>query len=240
MSKKVQKQLDKVVSISDTHFGIQDQNAINTVLSFVRHEKPQTVVLNGDILDTHSLSDFLKDPTRSESFKDEVEMTKDFLASLRMIVPNATIKFIEGNHEDRLRKFLWKHPSIFAVKELTFQSLLQLDQLNIEWFAYGEHYIYKGCVFTHGSRVSKSCALDNLQSYGNSGTSGHTHRLSMSSKTVLGRTLYWVESGCLCSLKPDFIKGVADWQHGFAFGWCVGSDDNLILKPMRVVDSDVF
>lgn len=240
MTKKTLKQLDKVVSLSDIHFGIQDQEAVNTALSFIRYEKPQRIVLNGDILDTHSLSDFLKDPSRSESFRDEVEMTKDFLSSLRMVAPCADIKFVEGNHEDRLRKFLWKHPGISAIKELNFQSLLSLDSFNVEWFAYGEHYIYKGCVFTHGSRISKNCGLDNLQSYGSSGTSGHTHRLTMSSKTVLGRSLYWIESGCLCNLKPDFIKGVADWQHGFAFGWCAGNDETLILKPMRVLGSDVF
>jgi hypothetical protein len=62
----------------------------------------------------------------------------------------------------------------------------------------------------------------------------------MSSKTVLGRSLYWVESGCLCTLNPDFIKGVADWQQGFAFGWSAGSDDQLLLKPMRIIGNDVF
>ena len=240
MTRRSVKQLDKVICLSDIHFGNQDQGAVNTALSFIRHEKPQTIVLNGDILDTHSLSDFLKDPSRSESFIDEVEMTKDFLSSLRMVAPTATVKFIEGNHEDRLRKFLWKHPGISLIKELNFQSLLSLENFNIQWFGYGEHFIYKGCVFTHGNRISKNCGLDNLQSYGSSGTSGHTHRLTMASKTVLGRTLYWVESGCLCNLKPDFIKGVADWQQGFAFGWCSGNDDLLWLKPMRVLDNDVF
>lgn len=245
MSQKVKQstvgKVEKVISLSDIHFGSEDKEALNLAVSFIRDEKPDTIVLNGDILDADNLSDFLRNPVKKDSLLSEIEATKSFLSILRVICPYANIVFIEGNHEDRLRKLLWKHPIILSLTpNVTFQSILDLDLFRIKWLPYGDQFVYRKCVFTHGVKTSKACGVDNIISYGGSGTSGHTHRLTLSGKTVLGNTFYWVESGCLCNLKPDYVKGIADWQHGFAFGWTSGISQDLLLKPMRITNGDIF
>ncbi len=49
---------------------------------------------------------------------------------------------------------------------------------------------------------------------GMSGQSGHTHRCSAYYVTKRGGSYTWSEAGCLCDLQPEYIDGVADWQHG--------------------------
>jgi hypothetical protein len=73
-----------------------------------------------------------------------------------------------------------------------------------------------------------------LQKHGCSGTSGHTHRLALNWYTTYSKTSFWLESGCLCDVNPDYIiGGCPDWKQGCAL--ITVEDDSAIpeIIPME-------
>ena len=46
--------------------------------------------------------------------------------------------------------------------------------------------------------------------------SGHTHRVGRYSHTNRGGSYASWENGCLCQLKPEYIKGIPDWSHALS------------------------
>lgn len=230
----------KAVSLSDIHFGHEDVRSLKTALDFVNQEHPDLIVLNGDILDCYDASSFLKNPELVGGFQSEIKKCKSLLKIMRNNHPTAKMVFIEGNHEDRIKKMLWSSPvlaKIFPGQDLN--KLLELSSLDISHVSYGDALKINNFTFTHGHKVSAKAPNDYMVSYGTSGTSGHTHKLSATFKRVGGKTLHWIESGCLCDLKPEYIKGNADWHHGFGFGF-TDVRGSIQMRPMRIIGNEVF
>lgn len=205
----------KVISISDIHFPYQNKKMLRAWLELLDDEQPDVIVLNGDILDFYDLSSFDKNPLRVNRLQEEIDECVKFLTAIRRVCKTAEIYFIEGNHEDRLRRFLWKNPSISSLKALTLESLLKLDQLKIRLV---EHYTINGFKYKHGGVVrshSSYSAKAEFEKELSSGESGHTHRVGSYCKTTEKGTFGWWESGCACDLRPEYIKGTPDWQNSF-------------------------
>ena len=113
---------DTVAIMSDVHVPFHDPIAVECALQVIRDEKPATIYLNGDIVDFYMVSDFSKDPKRGISLQEEVDQTVDFLDTVRRAAPKARIVYIQGNHEDRLRRYLWKHSEIASLRSLDRNS----------------------------------------------------------------------------------------------------------------------
>ena len=47
-----------------------------------------------------------------------------------------------------------------------------------------------------------------------SGATGHTHRLAKYIARKAGRKFIWLETGCLCSMQPEYMLN-PNWQQGF-------------------------
>ena len=204
----------KIVQINDIHIPFQDKDTLKVLYKFLEDFKPNQIVIAGDMLDFYELSSFDKDPKRKFCIQDEIDQCYDFLKELQKHTDE--IHFIKGNHEDRLRRFLWKNPSLASIKVLELPKLLNLDTLGI--FYHDFEYIYKDFRFTHGTIVrqeSGATAKAELLKYGNSMSSGHTHRLGMYFKTDSRGTVAAYEGGCLCDLNPEYINGVPNWTQGF-------------------------
>lgn len=235
------KMVKTCVSLSDIHIGSEDKDALSVACDFIAEEKPDLVVLNGDIIDAYDVSTFLKNPSKEGFLQGELQGARDLISFLRDVLrTSAEIVYVEGNHEDRLRKMVWSTPIIQKIMPgVSLKSLLELDKLKVLHIPYGQHYTHAGVVFTHGHKVSKNVGADNIVAYGSSGTSGHTHRLSQVHKRMGDRTFTWVESGCLCRLDPEYVLGIADWHQGFAFG-TMSQSGQMMMRPMSISGSDVF
>jgi hypothetical protein len=95
------------------HFPYQDNEAIECAINEGLKQGCDAIILNGDALDCHMISDFVKDP-RKRKFKDELYSIRQFLASLRHTFPNANIYYKEGNHEERYWRYMRiKAPELF-------------------------------------------------------------------------------------------------------------------------------
>ncbi len=204
----------KIVQINDLHIPYHDKKTIEVFLKFLKDVKVDKLVIAGDLLDFYELSTFDKDPMRKYNIQDEIDQCYDILKEFKKYCPE--IHFIKGNHEDRLRRFLWKNPSLASIKVLELSKLLNMDTLGIEYHDF--EYIFRKFRFTHGTIVrqeSGATAKAELLKYGGSMGSGHTHRLGFYIKTDARGTVGAYEGGCMCDLNPEYIQGTPNWQQGF-------------------------
>lgn len=225
--------IKSAIVVSDIHAPYQDNKAVQIAQNITEELQPDIFVANGDIVDGYPISRFLKDPTRIEGLQEELDTAKRILEGFKNASPKTKRYMTEGNHEARLHKTIatMDGPARELARLENFQeamswrSLLNLGPLGYKWVGESDqpatdiipHFLVK-----HGSVVRKFSgytAKGEYDNYHRSGTSGHTHRLSHYFQTNLGVTHQWVETGCLCSLQPDYIR-YPNWQQGFAvFTW---------------------
>lgn len=203
-----------VVIASDIHIPFQDDGAVRSFIRYCKEKQPEVVVLNGDVLDMFMLSRFTKGEGRNPL--EEMTMCQGFLDSLRKAVPNADIYYVIGNHENRLEKYvLTKAPELASLIEDVFTIIKTSD------------YRVRGCtsvtfndnfVCKHGTLLGNKSGLSAIKEMENaymSGATGHTHRLCKYIARKSGRKFVWLETGCLCSLNPEYMIN-PNWQVGFA------------------------
>jgi hypothetical protein len=98
------------------------------------------IFINGDLLDFINVNSHgPKHPDIKEVLEDEINWGIDFLQALRDNFPNVKITYNEGNHENRLDRFILNNcPSFWNL--LRLKNMLNLERLNIEFFPYNNDY----------------------------------------------------------------------------------------------------
>jgi len=224
--------------VPDVHVPYHDESAVQACLEVARSIRPKWVIFLGDFLDCYKVSRWSKNPERTETLQDEIEQGKELLARFRQAAPGAACIFIAGNHEDRIRRYLWDAPGLSSLKCLDVAELLGLEKMGfIRCYKYGERHRHFGTLLEHGNiarRRSGYTAHGMLDARQVSGVSGHTHRLAHVHRTSQAGHTYWIEAGCLCSLDPEYIQGAPDWQHGCAIGWVV--NEKFQARTVRILD----
>lgn len=208
------------LAINDLHVPYQNDELLKLVFKFAKNLKPDKLFILGDLLDFYSISHFDRDPQRMLNLENEFRAGREILEQIREIIKGEII-FIAGNHEDRLRKFLWNNPILDGC--ITIEEKLVLNDLDIKYYEYGRNYIYKNkLIYTHGNKINKYSAYtakNLLDDLGMSVIFGHSHRLGMHYKTDYGGAKVGVENGCLCDFENAmdwFRKEVVDWQRGIS------------------------
>lgn len=228
---------NKFVVLSDIHFPYQDDKAIKAVYKFLEQLPVDTIILNGDILDFYDVSSFDKDPSRINSLQKEIDMAEKFFSKLRKLSPNSRIIFVKGNHENRLERYLKKHPELYSLDALKLPNLLGLDKFNIEYKDKG--FKLGSLKIIHGTIVRKYAgytARAEMEKNDCSGVSGHTHRLCCYYYHTPERYLAWYESGCLCDLNPEYVE-CPSWTQGFLYGYI--EKDSFAVTPIPIIDGKI-
>lgn len=221
-----------IVFVSDLHIPYEDKKVVNLFFKFLEANKKDIdyLILGGDIIDFYSLSRFNKDPRRALNIQEDLDKVYAFMKRCREILSNVrekieqnlriqyNILFIPGNHERRLRTYKWtRAPELAYLRCLEPEELFRLNELNIKWVP--KRWRYKKIWFMHGNIISKHSgwtAQKIRAEYGVNVVCGHSHRTGKSNKTDLGGNCGGWESGCLCRLDPEYLEGIANWQHGFS------------------------
>jgi len=181
MPERAGKPYDFFVAPPDIHEPYSDPKALGAVERFIRHTRPSLVVLLGDNVDFYQLSRFDQDPKRALALQEDCDKTFEAMRRFRKAAPSARIHYLQGNHEDRLRRYLWgKSVALSSLKCLTVPELLRLKELDIRYHESGQFRV-KDLLFKHGNVVRKKSgftAMAELERNWLSGVSGHTHRLS--------------------------------------------------------------
>lgn len=203
-----------VVIASDIHIPFQDDAAVRSFIKYCKEKQPEVVVLNGDVLDMFMLSRFTKGEGRNPL--EEMMMCQGFLDSLRKAVPNADIYYVIGNHENRLEKYvLNKAPELASLIEDVF-TIIKTSDYKVRGCAsvtFNDNFVCK-----HGTYIGNKSGLSAIKEMENSymsGATGHVHRGIVYRARKAGRKFVWIETGCLCSLNPEYCV-LPNWCQGFA------------------------
>lgn len=211
----------RILIISDLHIPYHNINALNLVFDFAMKRNIKGILINGDLIDEHSLSKFLVDP-RKRNFSQEIEATNLFLDILDYAFPSVK-KFIKmGNHDERLEKYLMrKAPELLGFEEYKLGNLLKLYARGIELIE-DKRIIYAGpLAILHGHEVNmkgttvnpartlflktkRSCLCSHLHA-----SSQHTE------KRLDGHLISTWSTGHLAGEHPEYMP-INNWNLGFA------------------------
>lgn len=206
--------------VTDEHFPHQDDHARSLALKIVRDFNPDVRICGSDGMDFYSISKFDKDPDRiaSTTLQDEINQWKAGQREWRDASPNARPLFLLGNHEDRLRKYLWRHPELWGLEALKLQNVLGFAELGIENQDGNEILLHNKLLIKHGERVRTHSAYSakaelEKEFYSVSILSGHTHRGGVHYATTRKGVVEAHECFCLCRLDPEYTSN-PNWQQG--------------------------
>lgn len=223
---------------SDIHAPYHDKHIIEAAIKLLTDLQPHFVVLNGDINDFFGISRFNKAQERLELLQRELDMGIDIRMAFREAAPNARFYETIGNHEERLLTYPgFNAPALRSLRALKPSALLGLDELEIRQFPQHGFRLREEFVVEHGIVVRKDAGASAKARMNDtliSGIMGHTHRMDSARRSGY-RNLSWYEQGCLCLMNPDYVKGEANWQQGFAIGTFSTKTSNFNVQLIPAV-----
>ena len=222
--------MERIVILSDHQARYNDLLTQRAYMTFLKDFQPDVVVNNGDLFDFAALSSFRRTLTERASLMEDVAAGRNILMKQREVLPRARIMLIEGNHEERLSRYLLDHAEALSDSpSLTLPQFVGLDEFGVDYIGpYGAGFDWHGVFVYHGARIaphSAYAARAELYDAGTSGVSGHTHRLGAHYYTDRRESHVWLENGCLCNIRgpkvPPSERGprVQNWQQGLSVGF---------------------
>lgn len=211
--------------LSDFHIPDHNQELIRPLLNLIKDLQPEKLHILGDFINLTKASKYDPDPYYHVELSEEIEEGTRILTKLRKVMKGEILWF-EGNHELRLIKFLARNA--LALAELNIEGerivsiphLFNLRELGVKYVGMFDNHREGDILFEHGSMVrikSGYTAHAMIERRGMSGIMGHTHRLSLVTKTLSGRSMFWIENGCMCNLNPTpRYVNMPDWTNGFS------------------------
>ena len=211
-----------IVDLSDLHFPFQDKETVRLVLNFLREhaEMINVVIYGGDLIDFYQISEYDKNPARIMMLQSDIHEACMFLDEVNSILPQAKKYYLLGNHEDRLRRFLWtKAPALSSLECLEIEQLFGLNERKITLVQYEKGVLVNGVFYIlHGdiaAKYSGYTAKAMFEKHGGCGLAGHCHRIGAHLRRDRFGVWGWWENGCLCDLNPDYTAN-PDWIQGFS------------------------
>jgi hypothetical protein len=233
---------------SDVHMGylkniqnakltpLHNRRMLSTILQIAREYQPHFIGILGDYQDMARWNkSYVDKPEYFWTTQPSLLEGHWWLAQFRIACPHTRIILIEGNHDERLRRYVNKYMmeanGLTAVGDLwpalSSPKLLGLDALQVEWVGgYEEDQAYFEPVpwmrWMHGN-VARSTMGSTVKALLDGATkslfAGHIHRSEMGTvkfkdkdRAVTGYTL-----GCCCHLDGRIPGGTpeAGWQNSF-------------------------
>ena len=215
--------LKKILWIPDTHVPYEDAQAFELMLTAMRWWKPDVINILGDFGDFYAVSSHSKDPRRSNQLKNEVYAINERLDQIDALGA-AEKHFVEGNHEDRLRRYLQdKAPEMFGL--VGVEKLFNLTSRGYTFTPYKESRLQGKIHVTHDCGNAGAYAhYKALEAFEDNAVMGHTHRMAVAyvgnaqGKTHVGAMFGWLGD----MDKIDYmhkIKALRAWQLGFGIGY---------------------
>lgn len=213
---------NNILLLSDIHIPYHNIPAINAVFNYGIQKNVNTIIINGDFIDSHHLSRFEHDP-RKRNFKEELDICREFFDSLQEAFPDVVIYVKEGNHDRRIKSFLMnKAPELFKVEEFNLDVLLNFGERSIYWIP--DKRILKAADLNiiHGDEIGKGNNPVNFARTIFTKTKkctigGHLHQTAEHSEPTIEDDIIACWSvGCLCELHPFYLPIGHKWNHGAA------------------------
>jgi predicted phosphodiesterase len=236
--------IKKLFFIPDTHRPYHHKRHWALCLKALQTFKPDAVYVGGDFWDFYCVSDHDKNPTRSSRLDFELRDGEEGLDEIRQAAGNkASIDFTEGNHENRLDRYLSrKAPELFGMCRLA--DLIDFNKRGIRFHPYRKHLTVGKLHVTHdvGSAGRDAHLRAQALSQGNI-VINHTHRIGYA---VVGNVLGKPHVGAMFGHLSDVdqidyahrIQVARDWAYGFGYGY-QDENGNVYLQPCPIVCNKV-
>lgn len=220
---------------TDEHFPYQDEQARNVALQIVEDFSPNVLISGSDGVDFYALSKFDKNPDRQSAVQIEIDMWMRGQEEWKSAAPDARRIFIVGNHEDRLRRYLWSKPELSSLRAVSLPNLMELDRQEIE-YSPREVVFFDKLAVRHGAVIRKWSAYTaraelEKEKYAISVLSGHTHRGGSFYTATRHGVAQAHECFCLCELDPEYVNR-PDWQQGIMLATI--SNQGLSVEPVLI------
>lgn len=232
----------RLAVLSDIHLPYHDKDALVAAIKWIKEFNPDTILLNGDIMDFYPINRFSVSQ-RKPDLKYEFDTWRTFSAVLRAQFKNVNIYFKQGNHELRLRSYINKHAAALdgvvdfdtlmdfrkhGILHIADNKFIEVGKLKI---CHG-HEVYSGAGAVNVAKVVFDKAMDNI-------LCGHFHRTQEFTKKAIGGEIRggWV-NGCLQQLTVDYAP-VNQWNHGFA---CIEfeKDGTFTMYNKKIINGRVM
>lgn len=229
--------------ISDCHRPFHSLPAWRLFTTLVKQERPAYIVINGDYVDYYALSRHDKDPKRATAFDYELAVAREGLREIEKLAPQAKLIYIDGNHEDRLRRYLWtKAPELSA--SISTPGLLNLDR----WthVGYKKHWRLGKMHFTHDvGATGRHAVARALDVYQHCVTTGHSHRFqTIVEGNALGENKISASYGHTCDIdQVDYMheaKAKKDWALGFGAFWHNPANGLVYTQPLPIINGTLM
>ena len=236
---------------NDVHGSMMDRQAVDAFLADLKDWNPDEIVLNGDIVECggflaahHTLGYVAQ---TEYSWQDDIAAGNWFLDEIQKAAPRATIHFIEGNHEDRVERWIvdqtMRHgrDSEFLRTLLGPDILLRVKERGIIYHRRGEHeieglppgWVKLGKIFfVHELGGGKNAASAAAARTAGNVVFAHTHQSDESTLVLPGVGLVkaW-NPGCLCVRQPLWRhSNPTNWSHGYGVQFIAPSGEFLHLN----------
>lgn len=229
-SKKANKGFKTCVIVPDIQIGYfrnaegkleptHDERAISIALQIIEDLNPEMIVCVGDNLDLPEMGKYLTYPAFQQTTQASIDAATIFCAQMRKAAPNATIKWLAGNHEERLPKYILNNAAAaYGLRKgntpeewpvMTVPYLCRMDEFGVEFlpgYPASHCWINEKLRVIHGDRVNSSgvTATRYLNNEKVSVLYGHIHRIEMAYKTREDfdgpRTIMAASAGCLARI----------------------------------------
>ena len=211
----------KVLILSDIHVPYHSIDAITAAIQYAKKSKPDALLLNGDTIDCHRLSRFIKDP-KKRNFKLELDTFKALFDVFEKEL-KCKIYFKIGNHEERYEHFLYeKAGELVGIEEFEFENIIKARARGIEiigdkrpmklnnlWGIHGHEYV--GGISAPVNPARGLFLKSKVSCF-----QGHNHQSSSHTEpTLAGKMVTTWSLGCLSELHPQYMP-LNKWNHGFA------------------------
>lgn len=228
-----------IAIVPDLHCPYHDEDAVRAAQEFFHDLRPDAYVFLGDLFDFYDLSNFSKDPDRRFRLQEEFDSAREVVEGF--VKGETRQRFLTyGNHGHRFQRYLRENaPELHSLRALDLDTLSGLKDLHFDTFEYGDGFRVGDLYFTHGDRVSKHSsytAKRHWTDYGGSLAVAHSHRFGLYAKGTLDGTDYVYECGHLADPDPEYVKGVVNWQQGWAVAWVCPDTGQFWLEMVPYKD----
>jgi hypothetical protein len=196
-----------------------DERAISIALQIIEDLNPELIVCVGDNLDLPEMGKYLTYPSFQQTTQASIDAATTLCAQMRAAAPNAVIKWLAGNHEERLPKYLLVNAAAaYGLRKgntpkdwpvMTVPYLCRMEEYGVDFlpgYPASHYWINEKLRVIHGDRVNSSgvTATRYLNNEKVSVLYGHIHRIEMAYKTREdfdgARTVMAASAGCLARI----------------------------------------
>lgn len=235
----------RIAIFSDIHVPYHNISALTAAIDFCKKEKPDALLLNGDTIDCHKLSRYIKDPTK-RNFSLELDIFKNLFEVFEKQL-KCKIYFKIGNHEERYQNFLFeKAKELVGIEEFEFENIIKARTKGIQVIGDKRYMKMNDLSGIHGHEYIGGISAPVNPARGLflrskvSCFQGHNHQTSEHTEpTLTGKMVTTFSLGCLCELHPQYMP-LNKWNHGFAIVDLDSNGKNYEFRNKRIFKGKVL